>query len=492
MYTSSDSNSDGASLSSEDAHTRVFVDQLSKWMSSHQGDFAFACGGSVPLTAQKKTSSQKYHPSGQASASDTETSETSSKPISLRWDPEDPPTPASKCKLAFPLEPSTSDNLENLVATMSPATFGRHGKDVYDETYRRALKLDTTQFSTDFCPYELGIIDAVAQILLPTRVKSNSLIAVKAELYKLNIYSGPSGHFRAHVDTPRSNQQFGSLVVCLPAKFEGGILTVSHRGNNMKYDWAKLVSSEPAIHWAAFYSDCKHEVHEVTSGHRVTLTYNLYAVRGNGRLGDVDQCEALDYASLPLYKHMRDLSANESFMRSGGTLGFYTHHVYPHSSNASFLPDALKGLDMAVWNVFQALGYEVYLRPVVHLDDDDNYDDGWDYDDDDDNDNDDDDKVGFDVCGPSLRIKHLEAQTGDGGTIHDVVREWKYEYEYGMRKTEIDMSDAYWLNSGGHEELQFTYLAYGNQAETAAAYSACAILIRVPDYDERKSFLDKL
>lgn len=85
----------------------------------------------------------------------------------------------------------------------------------------------------------------------------------------------------------------------------------------MKYDWARSDSSEPAIQWAAFYSDCQHEVHQVQSGHRVTLTYNLYAVRGNGRLGGLEQCEAIDYANLPLYKHMRDLSAEELFMPSG-------------------------------------------------------------------------------------------------------------------------------------------------------------------------------
>lgn len=44
---------------------------------------------------------------------------------------------------------------------------------------------------------------------------------LRAELYKLNIYSGPSGKFKAHVDTPRSEHQIGSLVVSLPTTFEG-------------------------------------------------------------------------------------------------------------------------------------------------------------------------------------------------------------------------------------------------------------------------------
>lgn len=32
----------------------------------------------------------------------------------------------------------------------------------------------------------------------------------------IQVYGAPSGFFKAHVDTPRSDLQFGSLVVSLP------------------------------------------------------------------------------------------------------------------------------------------------------------------------------------------------------------------------------------------------------------------------------------
>ncbi len=54
----------------------------------------------------------------------------------------------------------------------------------------------------------------------------------------------------------------------------------------MSFDWSSNDKADPEIKWAAFYSDCEHEVHEVTSGHRVTLTYNLYVTRGLGHLAD--------------------------------------------------------------------------------------------------------------------------------------------------------------------------------------------------------------
>ena len=81
----------------------------------------------------------------------------------------------------------------------------------------------------------------------------------------VQIYSSPSGKFNAHVDTPRGATQFGSLVVCLPHSHQGGSLRVAHGGQELTWDWG--TENPNAIEWAAFYSDCEHEVMEVVSGH---------------------------------------------------------------------------------------------------------------------------------------------------------------------------------------------------------------------------------
>ena len=127
------------------------------------------------------------------------------------------------------------------------------------------------------------------------------------------MYSGPSGKFKSHVDTPRSEDQFGSLVVCLPLHFKGGALQVRHKGKSVAFDWSTAGrdndGNQPSICWAAFYSDCEHEIFEVTEGHRLTLTYNLYSVRGNGQLGG--NYPWLDPTQLPLYKTIHDLVQDE-------------------------------------------------------------------------------------------------------------------------------------------------------------------------------------
>lgn len=96
------------------------------------------------------------------------------------------------------------------------------------------------------------------------------------------MYSAPGGKFKAHVDTPRNKDQIGSLVVSLPSAHQGGQLSVNNAGaggQNVVFDWSSDETEPGEIKWAAFYSDCEHEVHEVTSGHRVTLTYNLFLTR---------------------------------------------------------------------------------------------------------------------------------------------------------------------------------------------------------------------
>jgi hypothetical protein len=134
------------------------------------------------------------------------------------------------------------------------------------------------------------------------------------------LYSGPSGKFKAHVDTPRSPDQFGSLVICFPLEHHGGALEVRHKGKTVSFDWSnsKADGKEPSIGWAAFYSDCEHEVLEVTEGHRLTLTYNLFCVRGNGQLGG--NSPWLDPTHLPLYRTIRGLVQDDGWHN-----GQYTH-----------------------------------------------------------------------------------------------------------------------------------------------------------------------
>lgn len=150
----------------------------------------FACGGEIPIIEVAAQAAQlNSHAVNLALTRGLyEKPATVSAPVAVRWDGQpNASKPGHGHKILFPLEPTTAGNLERLVADMAPATFGRGGQDVYDEAYRKALKLDPSEFCSTFNPYESGIVDTVAQMLLPTVIDSTRFRAVRAELYKLNV-----------------------------------------------------------------------------------------------------------------------------------------------------------------------------------------------------------------------------------------------------------------------------------------------------------------
>lgn len=94
----------------------------------------------------------------------------------------------------------------------------------------------------------------------------------------------------------------------------GGVLRVKHRGETVDFAWGN--TSQQSIQWAAFYGDCEHEVLEVTEGHRITLTYNLYY----SSIGNLAQ-PVSDPHHLPLFDIAREMLLQPQFMRRGEILG---------------------------------------------------------------------------------------------------------------------------------------------------------------------------
>ncbi|KAK2013035.1 hypothetical protein LZ32DRAFT_604813 [Colletotrichum eremochloae] len=433
----------------------------------------FACGGNIPIR-DTKSSAEVGVPSERKE----------SNPITIRWDLDGTSDNQACAKLSLPPVQDTEAGLDRLLQHSQPATFGRDGKDVYDESYRKALQMDPTAFCTTFDPYSVGIIDAVAQVLLPSVSDSITHRGVRAELYKLNIYSGPSGRFKPHVDTPRSASHFGSLVVCLPVAHEGGQLQVRHKGQEMTFDWSTNQDSpaHATIRWAAFYSDCEHEVLEVTSGHRLTLTYNLYAVRGAGRLTGVSP--TLDPVYLPLFQALKEVLSKDPIGGQGGTLGFWCSHAYAYNhTKESPLPATLKGVDAVLWESFQALGLNPQIAPVIRMNEgirevfSDWYDDP-------------------DLEYPwAIRRREKLPST--------MPSEWIIGYKFGVHvdsnygtESLDDYHETYqgwgsysrepvhWLTTPKESEIQLIYTAYGNQAIAEAMYSNCAILVNIPPHEK--------
>ena len=95
----------------------------------------------------------------------------------------------------------------------------------------------------------------------------------------------------------------------------GGQLRVAHKGTEIIYDWSNEDSQK--IEWAAFFSDCEHEVLEVTRGNRVTLTYNLFMSPFPSSVISASPTMGASPELYPLYRKVQALLEDPKFMANG-------------------------------------------------------------------------------------------------------------------------------------------------------------------------------
>lgn len=79
----------------------------------------------------------------------------------------------------------SSESLQLLDKACDPATFGRNKEDVYDESYRKARKLNVGSFMIGLDVVRLGLIKVIRENLV---LGEESAKPVRAELYNLNVY----------------------------------------------------------------------------------------------------------------------------------------------------------------------------------------------------------------------------------------------------------------------------------------------------------------
>ncbi|KAI7330852.1 hypothetical protein KC340_g4065 [Hortaea werneckii] len=378
---------------------------------------------------------------------------------------------------------------------------------------------------------------------------------LRAELYKLNVYSGPGEVFRPHVDTPRNATQIGSLVVCLPVAFSGGELVVRHQRQEIIHDWGRInnnnaniiapaaaaaAAEPPAINWTAFHSDCAHEVLPLHTGHRLTLTYNLFLSHGTGLLNLPHLLpHRLTPHHLPLAPHLHRALANPDFKPDGGYLAFWLRHRYPltHPVGCEFVVEMLKGADLSILAAVRGVGLRCSVERVEHF------------------------PGGRDVLDEGVwrRLAGRWGRDGGAGRLHpqqqqqNEYRSMEYEEaEQGEEEESIPSSlrplelktdplnprgnsepdeedfhqvehsvcprdgiadeDGFrpnedpivknvltrerrqrkegltWIGrrEGRREELSGAYLVYGNEAELSTRYSSAALVVRIPSWAERR------
>ncbi|HEY4172246.1 MAG TPA: 2OG-Fe(II) oxygenase [Rhodopila sp.] len=175
--------------------------------------------------------------------------------------------------VALPLLPVQA---EQLIAAAERAPYGRGADTLTDIGVRRTWQIGSNRVRITGKHWPVTLQTIVARVTEGLGVVGR----VEAELYKLLIYDQGS-FFVPHRDTEKVPGMFATLVLVLPSVSEGGALIVRHKDQDVSLP---LHCSEPSdVAFAAFYTDCVHEVRPVTAGHRLVLVYNLVR-RGRGRL----------------------------------------------------------------------------------------------------------------------------------------------------------------------------------------------------------------
>ena len=150
--------------------------------------------------------------------------------------------------------------------------------------------------------------------------------------------------------------------MCLPTHFTGGTLVTHRGGQKLEFDWSSTPEGPLSeICWAAFFCDVEHEILPVTSGYRLTLTYNLYACK--------EMPNSISAGS-QFHKCLQKAVTTPHFMRKGGCLGFDCEHAYAFSmlNEKEQLPHVLKGADYMVFSAARSLQLRVAVKPIAESD----------------------------------------------------------------------------------------------------------------------------
>ncbi|KAL1733982.1 hypothetical protein EV714DRAFT_203423 [Schizophyllum commune] len=380
---------------------------------------------------------------------------------------------------------ASESDLQALSDACQPATFGRNDVDVYDESYRKAGKMDAGDFATKFDPEGSGLLDLIWPDFLSDGGDTKQRVV--CELYKLNVY-GQDSFFKAHKDTPRSDTMFGSLVIVFPTPHSGGALVLRENNKEWTFDSAAevLAGDAPRIGYVVFFSDVEHEVARVTSGFRVTLTYNLYfnaksTTPANALLRQPDLPSRVSQVGKELRATLSSLLAREDFLPSGGYLGFGLRFMYPLDMKkpVAVIGDSLKGCDAMIKIVCDELGLPNSLK-AMYRSTSDVYD--------------------------GVRVFVARDTFWKGTGPHQQIdTEVGCPYETYTNKTSIVLRPAgappltdykrrvkpteevKWITEvpKDYNVVKSTYMAYGNEAQIEYAYGRPIIIARVGSFAER-------
>ena len=166
---------------------------------------------------------------------------------------------------------------KEMIKVARKAPFGKGMDTITDSSVRSAWEIDAEQITFKNQEWSKLMKKLIKKVKKGLGIEQQEVVP---SLYKLLIYE-EGDFFLPHKDSEKEKGMFGTLVLGLPSVHSGGELIVKFDGQEETIDMS-IAASNFSISFAAFYADCEHEIRPITSGHRVTLVFNLLQ-KGKGK-----------------------------------------------------------------------------------------------------------------------------------------------------------------------------------------------------------------
>ncbi|KAJ7106331.1 hypothetical protein C8R44DRAFT_806033 [Mycena epipterygia] len=220
------------------------------------------------------------------------------------------------------------------------------------------------------------LLDSIAPYILEGKNVEEDQV-LRAEMRKLSVY-GPGSLPTTQKETVPQDASISSLVVIFPTAHTGGVLALEHGGNIWTFDAAAPLSATPALAYVAFHNDVQHVVGPVYTGHRVTLTYNLFLSPRCAGAGPPNRI--IPAPERAFTEALQNLLSDPTFLPSGGFLAYALAHAYPlpttpaRRQGAKVMPPSrlgallplLKGSDGRIRTIAANAGLEVHVKLLYH------------------------------------------------------------------------------------------------------------------------------
>lgn len=114
------------------------------------------------------------------------------------------------------------------------APYGKGEETIRDDSVRKCWQMDASELRWIEPKWSKTTKRIVQDVSKDLGVEGQ----VKAEPYKLLLH-GEGGFFLPHRDTEKLGEMFGTLIIALPSRHEGGELLIRHGGEEVPIDFSQ-------------------------------------------------------------------------------------------------------------------------------------------------------------------------------------------------------------------------------------------------------------